>query len=94
MAVSMESQVQTHSAPAEASLNGVSGIISPKETLRIAWEGVLRNKVRSLLTMLGIIIGVAAVITMISLGQGAQQAVSERLAALGTNLIYINSGEP
>ncbi|MBP6471972.1 MAG: peptide ABC transporter permease, partial [Chloroflexi bacterium] len=43
-------------------VTAVSGIISPVEILRIAWEGVVRNKVRSLLTMLGVIIGVAAVI--------------------------------
>ena len=52
------------------------------------------NKVRSLLTMLGIIIGVGAVIVMISLGQGAKKAVQDRLDALGTNLIYIRSGAP
>jgi putative ABC transport system permease protein len=91
MAVSMESQVQTHSAPAEASLNGVSGIISPKETLRIAWEGVLRNKVRSLLTMLGIIIGVAAVIIMISISAGTEAQIADRIQGLGANLVFIQA---
>ncbi|UCE65756.1 MAG: ABC transporter permease [Candidatus Zixiibacteriota bacterium] len=52
------------------------------------------NKIRSLLTMLGIIIGVGAVITMISLGQGAKKAVADRLEAMGTNLLYIRSGAP
>lgn len=52
------------------------------------------NRVRSLLTMLGIIIGVGAVIVMISLGQGAKKAVADRLEALGTNLLYVRSGEP
>ena len=46
------------------------GIMNPVEILRIAWEGVLRNKIRSLLTMLGVIIGVAAVIIMISISAG------------------------
>jgi putative ABC transport system permease protein len=91
MAVSMESQVQTHSAPAEASLNGVSGIINPKETLRIAWEGVLRNKVRSLLTMLGIIIGVAAVIIMISISAGTEAQIADRIQGLGANLVFIQA---
>jgi putative ABC transport system permease protein len=62
------------------------------EFFRVSFSALLANKVRSLLTMLGIIIGVGAVITMISLGQGAKKAVSDRLQALGTNLIYIRAG--
>jgi putative ABC transport system permease protein len=62
------------------------------EFLLVSFGALRANKVRSLLTMLGIIIGVAAVITMISLGQGAQKAVADRLQALGTNLIYIRDG--
>jgi putative ABC transport system permease protein len=62
------------------------------EFFTVSAGSLLANKVRSFLTMLGIIIGVAAVITMISLGQGAKKAVSDRLEALGTNLIYIRSG--
>lgn len=64
------------------------------ELLQLSISSLLVNKVRSFLTMLGIIIGVAAVITMISLGQGAKKTVSDRLEALGTNLIYIRSGAP
>lgn len=64
------------------------------ELLQLSISSLLVNKVRSFLTMLGIIIGVAAVITMISLGQGAKKTVSDRLEALGTNLIYIRSGVP
>ena len=62
------------------------------EFLGVSFSALRANKVRSLLTMLGIIIGVAAVITMISLGQGARKAVSDRLQALGTDLITIRSG--
>jgi putative ABC transport system permease protein len=96
MSFSAESQTQAHSVPAEASLNGVSadvpsGIISPKEILRIAWEGVLRNKVRSLLTMLGIIIGVAAVIIMISISAGTEAQIAERIQGLGANLVFIQA---
>ncbi|MGH9565250.1 MAG: ABC transporter permease, partial [Candidatus Angelobacter sp.] len=47
---------------------------------------------RSLLTMLGIIIGVGAVIATVGLGQGAQQAVQDQIASMGTNLLYISSG--
>ncbi len=62
------------------------------EFFNVSVTALLANKIRALLTMLGIIIGVGAVITMISLGQGARKAVADRLAALGTDLIYINSG--
>jgi len=64
------------------------------ELIQVSISSLQANKVRSFLTMLGIIIGVAAVITMISLGQGAKKAVSDRLEALGTNLLYIRSGAP
>jgi putative ABC transport system permease protein len=64
------------------------------EFLAVSITSLHANKIRSLLTMLGIIIGVAAVITMISLGQGAKKAVADRLEAMGTNLLYIRSGAP
>ena len=55
-------------------------------TMRIAWRALLRNKIRTLLTMLGIIIGVAAVIAMLSIGNGARIAVQTRIASMGTNI--------
>lgn len=64
------------------------------EFFNVSLTSLLANRARSLLTMLGIIIGVGAVIVMISLGQGAKKAVADRLEALGTNLLYIRSGEP
>ncbi len=60
--------------------------------LRIAWRALSRNKMRSALTMLGIIIGVGAVIAMVGVGQGAQQKVQEQIAAMGTNLLFVSSG--
>ncbi|MGZ4818408.1 MAG: ABC transporter permease, partial [Terriglobales bacterium] len=51
-----------------------------------------RNKMRSVLTMLGIIIGVGAVIAMVGVGQGAQQKVQEQIASMGTNLLFVSSG--
>ena len=60
--------------------------------IRIALRALRVNKMRSILTMLGIIIGVGAVITMISIGAGAQQQVEEQINALGTNLIIILPG--
>ena len=64
------------------------------EFFNVSLTSLHANRVRSLLTMLGIIIGVGAVIIMISLGQGAKKAVADRLEALGTNLLYIRSGAP
>jgi putative ABC transport system permease protein len=60
--------------------------------LRVAMRALAVNKLRSVLTMLGIIIGVAAVIVMIAVGAGAQQRVKEQIASLGSNLLLILSG--
>jgi putative ABC transport system permease protein len=60
--------------------------------LKIALRALSRNKMRTILTMLGIVIGVAAVIAMVGVGQGAQQKVQEQIASMGTNLIYVSAG--
>jgi putative ABC transport system permease protein len=60
--------------------------------LKIALRALARNKGRSLLTMLGIIIGVASVIAMVSLGQGAQQQVQQQIESMGTNMLIISAG--
>jgi len=59
------------------------------EVFRISWEAVLKNKIRSLLTMLGIIIGVAAVIIMIAVSNGTASAIASQITSLGSNLIFI-----
>ena len=61
-------------------------------TLRIAVKALNRNKMRTILTMLGMIIGVGAVITMVALGRGAQATIEEQIKSAGTNLININAG--
>ncbi len=61
-------------------------------TLRIALKALNRNKMRTVLTMLGMIIGVGAVITMVALGKGAQSSIEEQVKSAGTNLININAG--
>ncbi|MEW5888533.1 MAG: ABC transporter permease [Pseudomonadota bacterium] len=61
-------------------------------TLRVALQALRANKLRSALTMLGIIIGVAAVIVMIAVGRGAQSRVAEQIRALGANIIMVQSG--
>jgi putative ABC transport system permease protein len=62
------------------------------EVLAVALKAIRVNGLRSILTALGIIIGVAAVIAMIGLGEGAQQAVQQQIAAMGTNLLFIRPG--
>ena len=60
--------------------------------IRIAMRALARNKMRSSLTMLGIIIGVGAVIAMVSVGQGAQQQAQQQIAAMGSNILFVGSG--
>jgi putative ABC transport system permease protein len=64
------------------------------ETVAVALSALRANKMRSFLTMLGIVIGVGAVIAMVALGNGAQRQVNDRISALGTTLLTINPGQP
>ncbi|HSQ78571.1 MAG TPA: ABC transporter permease [Nitrospirota bacterium] len=63
------------------------------ETFRVAFEAIMSNKVRSGLTMLGVIIGVMAVILLVSIGQGAQVYITKELTGMGTNLLIITPGK-
>jgi putative ABC transport system permease protein len=63
------------------------------EIIAVALQAVRANKLRSLLTMLGIVIGVGAVITMVALGSGAQKAVEDRINALGANVLSVFPGQ-
>ncbi len=63
------------------------------ETIRVAFGSIRANKLRAMLTMLGVIIGVAAVITVVAMGTGAQKSVEAQINALGANLIQINAGQ-
>jgi len=65
--------------------------MKPSEALRIAIEAILKNKVRSFLTMLGIIIGVAAVIIMIAISAGTEATISDQITSLGSNLVFVQS---
>jgi macrolide transport system ATP-binding/permease protein len=60
-----------------------------KEYAQSAWTAITANKVRSALSMLGILIGVAAVIAMLAIGKGAQKAIEARLSSLGSNLLML-----
>jgi putative ABC transport system permease protein len=61
------------------------------EIFRIAWEAVVKNKIRSFLTMLGIIIGVAAVIIMVAISAGTEATIQEGITGLGSDLVFIQS---
>ncbi len=63
------------------------------ETFRVAFEAIISNKVRAGLTMLGVIIGVMAVILLVSIGEGARVYITKELSGLGTNLIVIQPGK-
>jgi putative ABC transport system permease protein len=61
-------------------------------TLRVAFRALARNRMRTILTMLGIIIGIGAVIAMVGIGQGADQTIQKQLANLGSNMVFVSSG--
>ncbi len=62
-----------------------------REFLNVAWESIVGNKMRSLLTMLGIIIGVASVIVMVAISAGTEATIEDQITGLGSNLIYVTS---
>jgi putative ABC transport system permease protein len=64
------------------------------ETLRIAWGGIVANKLRSGLTILGMTIGVASVIILIAVGNGSSKTIEERIESLGTNVLLVEAGGP
>jgi putative ABC transport system permease protein len=66
--------------------------MDPIEGIGVALDAIRSHKMRSFLTMLGIIVGVAAVIAMISLGEGARRQVRASMTSLGTNLLYVRAG--
>ena len=57
--------------------------------LKIAYDAILRNKTRTLLTILGVVIGIASVITMVSLGQSSTQSINNQVSQMGTNMIMV-----
>jgi len=65
--------------------------MNPLEILRVSWEAITRNKVRSVLTMLGIIIGVAAVIMVVAFSAGTEATIQQNITGLGSNLIFVSA---
>src|SRR5439155_22795763 len=69
-----------------------AGGISWMETLEIALKSLAANKLRTLLTALGIIIGVAAVVALMAIGNGSQESITNSITANGANLLTVRSG--
>ena len=63
------------------------------ESVLVAWEGLRAHKMRSALTMLGVIIGVAAVITMLAVASGAKEKMMSRIQSMGTNILFVRPGQ-
>ena len=87
----MDQQTQ---AGAASMLKVTTGGMSPLELVRFAIGAIAAHPMRSALTSLGVVIGVAAVIMMTSIGLGAQQNVEKALSSLGTNMLVVRSGAP
>ena len=64
------------------------------ESLRTAMTGLTTNKMRAILTMLGIIIGVGSVVALMSVGEGVEQSISSEIQGLGSNLIFVVADQP
>ncbi len=63
------------------------------ETVRLAMRAISRNMLRSFLTVLGVVIGVAAVIAMVTIGNGTTEQVKSELSRLGTNMLFVRPGQ-
>ena len=70
----------------------IASIADLLENVRVALDGLLVNKMRSALTMLGVIIGVGAVIALMSIGEGAQASITDQITSVGTNLLFVSPG--
>jgi putative ABC transport system permease protein len=66
--------------------------LNPGQVLRVSLRGLGTNRLRSALTMLGVVIGVCAVVSLLSIGRGSQAAITNRIESMGTNLLYIRPG--
>ena len=73
---------------------GAQGRGSIVEIARLAAESLLANKTRSILTMLGVIIGVASVVALLAIGNGATASITSQVQSLGTNILTIRAGSP
>src|SRR5207342_1972109 len=86
----IETQRRTSSCPEH--YHGVDAMKRLLSSIRIAFRALAMNKLRSALTMLGIVIGVASVIATVAVGSGATQRIQEQIASIGSNIIIITPG--
>ncbi len=70
----------------------ITNIADLLDNVRVALDGLVANKMRSALTMLGVVIGVAAVIALLSIGEGAQASITGQITSVGTNLLFVSPG--
>lgn len=89
-ATALATAVQAPHNPLRAQRLGLSRYFS---ALSMAWRAIIGHKLRAFLTMLGIIIGIASVVSVVALGQGAQQRVLSEISGLGSNTIHVTPGE-
>jgi macrolide transport system ATP-binding/permease protein len=80
--------------PGEKGKDAKPGVAVLGESLKMALRSLMRNRLRTALTMLGIIIGVASVVALMAIGNGAKQDVLDRIQAMGANLLTIERGQP
>jgi macrolide transport system ATP-binding/permease protein len=80
--------------PGEMGKDAKPGVAVLGESLKMALRSLMRNRLRTALTMLGIIIGVASVVALMAIGNGAKQDVLDRIQAMGANLLTIERGQP
>src|ERR1039457_4011228 len=78
----------------ETEKDAKAGMAVLGESLKMAFRSLVHNRMRTALTMLGIIIGVASVVALMAIGNGAKQDVVERIQAMGTDLLTIERGPP
>ena len=78
--------------PAPKRLHTREGGLDFGQVLSVAWRAILGNKLRSALTVLGVVIGVGAVIALTALGAGSTSGITKQLESLGTNLLTVQSG--
>jgi macrolide transport system ATP-binding/permease protein len=89
---SQEQASATSTLPTNSDLRHSSLLATLAESMQVALRSLGANKTRSVLTMLGIVIGVAAVIAMLSIGRGAQNAITDQIQSIGTNLLFVSPG--
>ena len=89
-----EGEIANHARTGEVESDVKTGVAVLGESLSMAFRSLVHNRMRTILTMLGIIIGVASVVALMAIGNGAKQDVLERIQAMGTDLLTIERGPP